>query len=493
MRTDTAPKAPTICCCMIVKNEGQNLPRVLGSVKALVDRVVVVDTGSDDGSPEVARELGAEVYLHPWPQEKPFDFSAARNIAQSYAREDWILVMDGDDELEPADVGLVLRLAQRDDVDCWCFLSISTNAAGVEAGTHWLPRLYRNGKGFHYEGRVHNQLKTTSPQTCAGVRVYHYGYGLKPAEMRRKWRRSARLLARALREEPGNYFQHYNFAVVLSNLKREGAALKHLQIVIDRSAPESEVNQAILLMCLYLKAQIKRRQADRLSELKKWEKAAREYALAEAACLTALDIDNGFPDCLMLLGELINRRGNEPLAAVKVCRQYLTAVTEMRARPRPHNLIINTMNLDYAGYYQLGRAYFKSAQVRGTNGEQDGVALDFRMAADNFQRAVYKAPDNINFKQLFELYGCLAFCLMQCGSFDAGIETYRSMLRVMPRPHPEILNNMGTAYGRLNKPRQARECYRKALDIDPNYAAARHNLRETGGEIAARDSLTWTA
>jgi len=474
---------PTICCCMIVKNEAQNLPLVIGSVKALVDRVVVVDTGSDDGTPEVARELGAEVYLHPW--EGPFDFSAARNIAHGYASEDWILVMDGDDELEPSDVDLVRSLAAREDVDVWCFLAISTNTAGMEAGTHWLPRLYRNGKGFHWEGRVHNQLKTTSPQTCAGVRVYHYGYGLKPAEMRKKWRRSARLLVTTLREEPENYFQHYNFAVVLSNLKREGAALKHLQIVIDGSPTDSEVNKAVLLMCLYLKAQIRRRIAERLSAQKKWEKAAQEFELAENACMAALGLDSSFPDCLMLLGELINRRGNEPLAAVRACKDYLAAVVELRAKPRPHNLIINTMNLDYAGYYQLGRAYFKSAQVRGTNGEQEHAGLDFTMAASNFQQAVWKAPDNIKFSQLFELYGCLAFCLMQCGRFEEGIETYRSMLRVMPKPHPEILNNMGTAYGRLNQPRKARECYRKALEIDPKYAAALHNLKEAGGEIAA--------
>ncbi len=474
---------PTICCCMIVKNEAQNLPLVIGSVKALVDRVVVVDTGSDDGTPEVARELGAEVYLHPW--EGPFDFSAARNIAHGYASEDWILVMDGDDELEAADVPLVRRLTEREDVDVWCFLAISTNTAGVEAGTHWMARLYRNNMGFRWEGRVHNQLKTTSPQICAGVRVYHYGYGLKPSAMRKKWRRSAGLLAATLRAEPKNYFQHYNFAVVLSNLKRTASSLKHLQIVIDGAGPESELNKSILLMCLYLKAQIKRRLAERFCDRKEWEKAAQEFELAENACMAALGLDNGFPDCLMLMGELINRRGNEPLAAVKVCKQYLAAVVEMRARPRPHNLIINTMNLDYAGYYQLGRAYFKSAQVRGTNGEQDGARLDFQMASDNFQMSVYRAPDNINFAQLFELYGCLAFCLMQCGRFDAGIECYRSMLRVMPKPHPEILNNMGTAYGKLNQPRKARECYRKALEIDPKYPAALHNLKESGGEIIA--------
>ena len=483
MQTET--QAPTICLCMIVKNEADNLPRVIGSVKNVVDRMVVVDTGSDDNTVEVARALGAEVYLHPW--EGPFDFAAARNLSLGYARdEDWILIMDGDDELELTDVPLLRRLAARLDVECWCFQTISTNGNGVEAGAHWLPRLYRNGRGYHYEGRVHNQLVTNgSPQTCSGVRVYHYGYGLKPAEMKKKWKRSAHLVAQVLKREPENWFQHYNFAVLLSNLGDGAKALKHLQIAINGHNPASEPSRAVTLMSLYLKAQINRRQAEALAKKKQWAAAARKFATAEAACLVAIDIDDRFPDCLLLLGELINRRGDEPQAAIKTCRKYLDTIADLRTKPRPHNLIINTMNLDYAGYYHLGKAYFKSAQGRGMEAGGMAARLDYQMAALNFQQAVYKAPANINFESLFELYGCLAFCQMQCNDFEAGIQTYRSMLRVMPQPKAEIYNNIGTAYGRLGQPRQARENYQAALAIDPNYQAAKFNLEKMGVDIAA--------
>ena len=60
---------------MIVKDGGSGLERCLRSVVPFVDRVIIGDTGSSDGSREVARRAGAEVIDIPWEQ----DFASARN------------------------------------------------------------------------------------------------------------------------------------------------------------------------------------------------------------------------------------------------------------------------------------------------------------------------------------------------------------------------------------------------------------------------------
>ncbi|MGA7937404.1 MAG: glycosyltransferase, partial [Kovacikia sp.] len=59
--------------CMIVKDEAAALPGCLSGLSGVVDEMIVVDTGSDDRTVEIARDLGARVYFFPWDN----DFSTA--------------------------------------------------------------------------------------------------------------------------------------------------------------------------------------------------------------------------------------------------------------------------------------------------------------------------------------------------------------------------------------------------------------------------------
>jgi glycosyltransferase involved in cell wall biosynthesis len=52
----------TLSLCMIVKNEARNLPRSLAPLMPYVDEAVVVDTGSTDGTPDLAARRGARVH-----------------------------------------------------------------------------------------------------------------------------------------------------------------------------------------------------------------------------------------------------------------------------------------------------------------------------------------------------------------------------------------------------------------------------------------------
>ena len=52
----------TISLCMIVKNESEVLARCLDSVRDAVDEIIIVDTGSDDNTREIARRYTSHVY-----------------------------------------------------------------------------------------------------------------------------------------------------------------------------------------------------------------------------------------------------------------------------------------------------------------------------------------------------------------------------------------------------------------------------------------------
>lgn len=85
--------------CMIVRNGAATLAGCLQSVAALCEELIVVDTGSDDGSPDIARSFGANVVHTRWPD----DFSAARNIYLEHARFPWVLTLDADEVLGGVD------------------------------------------------------------------------------------------------------------------------------------------------------------------------------------------------------------------------------------------------------------------------------------------------------------------------------------------------------------------------------------------------------
>jgi tetratricopeptide (TPR) repeat protein len=84
-----------ISLCMIVRDGAATLATCLESVAPFVDEAIVVDTGSTDGSIEIARRFGATVIRIDWPGS----FAAVRNVYLTAARQPWIVSLDADEFL----------------------------------------------------------------------------------------------------------------------------------------------------------------------------------------------------------------------------------------------------------------------------------------------------------------------------------------------------------------------------------------------------------
>lgn len=85
---------------MIVKNEAINLKKAIESVNLIVDEKIIVDTGSNDGTPEIAKSLDADVFHFKWND----NFSEARNFSIKQATKEWILILDGDESISYYDL-----------------------------------------------------------------------------------------------------------------------------------------------------------------------------------------------------------------------------------------------------------------------------------------------------------------------------------------------------------------------------------------------------
>ena len=227
---------PSISLCMIVKNEERRLKECLASAKPIVQEMIVVDTGSSDRSVEIAEQMGAKVFHHPWEGS----FSIARNQSLSYASSDWILILDGDEILSPE---AVEDLSQIDfkakSVDAFTFeiVNFTTDLAiKTEAGLLDQVRLFRNRPQHRYDGCVHNQLVNTETQDLLSqsktkVQVLHYGY---TPEVWAAQDKDARIVLheKAVAEDPDNHFIRYNYAVHLKILKRYEDALEQFILAV---------------------------------------------------------------------------------------------------------------------------------------------------------------------------------------------------------------------------------------------------------------------
>ena len=93
-----------ISATLITLNERDNLPRALASLR-FCDEVVVVDSGSRDGTPAVAAELGARVLHRDWT-----GYADQKNYAAEQATHDWVLSLDADEEVSPELLASIERL-----------------------------------------------------------------------------------------------------------------------------------------------------------------------------------------------------------------------------------------------------------------------------------------------------------------------------------------------------------------------------------------------
>jgi glycosyltransferase involved in cell wall biosynthesis len=191
---------PLISACMIVKNEEAMLPQCLESIKDLVDEIVIVDTGSSDRTVEIAEHFGARVYHHPWQN----DFSKHRNQSISYAKGDWIFIMDADEELFGKGIPHVRRAVQDENIDAVMVQIFSKLRNGRSEGVHCQERLFRSNGVIHYEGRVHNRLVGVKKARVFPIRLMHYGYDLDPEASRKKFERTVSLLNMDLEDDPEN-------------------------------------------------------------------------------------------------------------------------------------------------------------------------------------------------------------------------------------------------------------------------------------------------
>ncbi|WP_339318965.1 glycosyltransferase [Paenibacillus sp. FSL R10-2734] len=200
---------------LIVKDEAELLPHCLASV-AGADEIVMIDTGSTDESIAIAKAHGARVFQREWTD----DFAEARNEGLAHATTNWILVLDADECLQtplPELRSLLLNTQAQAftvNIDNWVGIRPEDKVK------HSAVRLFRNGQGYQYSGRIHEGIDTSilskhnlSSIEHSQLEIVHFGYLPEIMTRKDKIKRNRHLLRLALSDHPEDCFQLYNLAV----------------------------------------------------------------------------------------------------------------------------------------------------------------------------------------------------------------------------------------------------------------------------------------
>jgi len=236
----------SLSVCLIIKNEEKNLLRCLFSIKNIASQIIVVDTGSTDSSLLIARELTDQVYYYKWND----DFSSARNFCLDKADGDWILVLDGDEELESKCLCLIKEIIQTQDIEAYMVTIKNYYKNNHELMTimNLQPRLFRNNKRYRYKGIVREQI-LESIQGCNSedrikivqdISIIHYGYIQDETENRHRLKRNIDLINQAFDKDEEAAVKHFYLGQEYYRHYRFAEALEHFLFVYEQDEPQAD-------------------------------------------------------------------------------------------------------------------------------------------------------------------------------------------------------------------------------------------------------------
>ncbi len=242
-----------VSACLIVKDAATSLPRGLESIRDFVQEIIVVDTGSRDGTPALAEALGGRVYSFPWTD----DFAAARNEALRHAAGPWVLSLDADEYFDDANRRKLRDLLAHlpEEEAAYVMTMRSPMPAGSPLDIQNI-RLFRHHPQVRWQYRVHEQVgpairRLGHPIHTTDVVIHHAGYQ-DPQTRGRKLERNARLLELDLHDHPEDAFVLFNLGTAYDELGRTDEAIALLRRSLQLAPPEYSTirdTYAALLQC----------------------------------------------------------------------------------------------------------------------------------------------------------------------------------------------------------------------------------------------------
>jgi len=260
---------------IIAKNESEMIAGCLESVKD-ADEIVVVDTGSEDNTVDIAKSYTDKVFTdYKWED----NFANARNHAIKKCKGHWILSIDADDRLEKDGIKKIRETIRKyPSQDCFNVLFKAKQSPNT---THVLPYLYQNNPDtIFFSGAAHNYLSVPAHKH-AGVSII---YGHSPAH-KKDPDRTLRILEKEVKKNPDKPRELFYLAREYQYRKRWQDAIDMIQRYLKVSYWDPEIADAYL-------------------RLSKCYCALHQMQNAKRACMNAISINPNFKEAILYMASI---------------------------------------------------------------------------------------------------------------------------------------------------------------------------------------------
>ena len=272
----------TISVAIMARNSDDLIGRCLESVKH-ADEIIVVDTGSDDTTKEIALQYTDKVYDF-WECNEGgkrdglfMDFALARNEVLRHCTMSHVLTIDCDEVLSEGGMDYLRRL-DHDAVAIWC-------VRGNNREKHQQPRFYANKPDIYWRGAAHNYL-IAPPGAWTNQEDVHITYHTNKQRTKIDPDRTIRILTKYVKEHPGDCAREIYYL-----------AKEHQQ--------RAHFRKALQLYARYVKrSDYLPEKADAFVQMAKCYTHLKMYKDATNASLAAMNINPDFSEAYRMLGDL---------------------------------------------------------------------------------------------------------------------------------------------------------------------------------------------
>lgn len=157
-------------------NEEKNLDRTLKALADICDEIVIVDSGSTDGTKDVAKKYGARFIHQPW-----LGYGRQRNVAIEQCNGKWILAVDADEELSPELREKIKEIINGNDNKKVYEINRLSVCFGKKIkhggwGTSYAVRLFLKSAGRFNDNTVHESFVTQEEIFKIKEDIFHHSY-----------------------------------------------------------------------------------------------------------------------------------------------------------------------------------------------------------------------------------------------------------------------------------------------------------------------------